>query len=269
MEIYSEKNFINKSIEVGIQSYLALKNGQHYSKMYRFEMIVIQILTIIYGENSILFPYKIDNETAFKCNLLIYDIKENEVKRFINLMEKYYDLMEDCKSEKMASGIIDELEKILIEMLKRRAKFKKYSSEEISLLDTIFSKHIDLNNFSKNEKNSSLIRQYWLDTKENLTNTQIEMISLNPDLLSREEYAKYGYDIRTIACLTTEEISSINNAIENAKAEKKYMKKPKFLEKYNLVLTTGNGFVDKLMLASIVATELMIGIIILAQLGGK
>jgi len=50
-------------------------------------MHVIKVLTIIYGEKSILLPYKIDNEKAFECNLLIYDLKENIMKKFIMYMD--------------------------------------------------------------------------------------------------------------------------------------------------------------------------------------
>lgn len=269
MEIYSEKYFINPAIEMGIQAYIACKNGEHYSKMYKFEMLVIKILTIIYGENSIIFPYKIDNERAFKCNLLMYDLKEIDLKKFIVVIQKYYDFMEEYKSEKMAAGIISEIEKILIDMLKKRLKYKKYSDNEIKLLDQIFSVHLNYNDLRNINGQNVSIKEYWLNMKENLTDTQVEMININPDLLSREEYAKYGYDIRTIACLTIEEISEINNTIAVEKEKVTYYKKIGFFQKFNVCLTTGNGFVDKLMLCSIVATEIMIGIIILAQLGGR
>mgnify|MGYP004533385613 FL=1 len=99
MEIYSEKFFINQAIEHGIDSYILNKNGEHYNKMYKFEMLIISALTIIYGEKSILLPYKIDNEKAFECNLLMYDLKDTDLKKFISYMQKYYDFMEEFKSE--------------------------------------------------------------------------------------------------------------------------------------------------------------------------
>ena len=37
-------------------------------------------------------------------------------------MQKYYDFMEKFKSEKMAEGIIEEIEKIIVEMLKNARK---------------------------------------------------------------------------------------------------------------------------------------------------
>ena len=98
----------------------------------------------------------------------------------------------------------------------------------------------------------------------------MNMIGLNPDLLSREEYNKYGYDIRTIACLSPEEISKVNKCIDDEKNRNNYnYEKISFFKKYNLYLSSGSGFVDKIMLLSIAATELMIGFIIIAVLGGK
>ncbi len=268
MEIYSEKFFINQAIERGIDSYILNKNGEHYNKMYKFEMLIISALTIIYGEKSILLPYKIDNEKAFECNLLMYDLKDTDLKKFISYMQKYYDFMEEFKSEKMAEGIVEEIEKIIIDMLKKRSKVKKLTNDELENLSKIFDNNYSFNSMFSNN-NVNIIKRYWLDTKESLTDTQIEMIGINPNLLSREEYSAYGFDIRTIACLSASEISEVNNAIEENKKKKFQTEEVSFFKRFNLYLTTGSGFVDKLMLLSIVATELMIGMIILFQLGGK
>lgn len=268
MDMYSEKYFINPAIEFGIRAYIANKNGEHYNKLYRFEMMMISALVVIYGEKTILLPYKIDNEKAFECNLLMYDLKQTDLKKFINYMQKYYDFMNEYKSESKAYGIIEELEKIVIEMLKRRTKIKTLTNKDIELLSEIFDfSNAGIDKLTNNNEN--FIKKYWLDTQEKLTDTQIEMIGINPDLLSREEYSKYGYDIRTIACLSTIEISNINNAIELEKGKQYRQQKQGLFKKYNLYLSTGSGFVDKLMLLSIAATEIMIGIIVLVNLGGK
>lgn len=268
MDIFTEKYFINPAIEFGIRSYIAYKNGEHYNKMYKFEMIVINALTIIYGEKTIMLPYKIDNERAFECNLLMYDLKETDLNKFINYMQKYFDLMEEFKSEKVANAVIEEIEKIIVEMLKKRSKVRPLTCDEKDELSKIFDNNNAFNGVFFGKKDN-LIKKYWLDSSESLTNTQVEMIGINPNLLSREEYLLYGYDIRTIACLSTTEISEINNAIESTKEKKYHIDNINGFKKFNLYLSTGNGFVDKLMLLSIAATELMIGIIILVQLGGK
>ena len=73
-EKYLDPYFIHPAIEYGISSYLSYKENNEYKRAHTFEMYVIKALTIIYGEKSIILPYKIDNERAFECNLLIYNL---------------------------------------------------------------------------------------------------------------------------------------------------------------------------------------------------
>ena len=94
-------------------------------------------------------------------------------------------------------------------------------------------------------------------------------MTINPNLLNPDRYLRFGYDIKQVAVLSNAEIEHINNKIiaeENRIFELE--KKPSLFKKSNLVLTTGNGFVDKLMIVSIVMTEIMIGVIIVSILGG-
>lgn len=268
---YVDKFFVNPAIENGIKSYLLYKEGKTYPVIYTFEMNVIKVLTIIYGEKSILLPYKIDNEKAFECNLLMYDLKESDMKNFLKYLNEYYIFMQNYKSEKKATGLTTEVEKILIEMISKRSKRKEFSESEIREFDSIFNP-ID-GNLKKIKalvsRNTGLIIRAWETNRYELTNTQLRMIAVNPNLLDSKIYNKYGYDIRTIASLSEEEIININNIIsieENRELLKK--KKNRFLNfKHNIVLTSGSGFVDKLMLLSIIATELMIGIIIMSIMG--
>lgn len=267
---YLEKYFINPGIEYGIKSYLLAKEDQKYNRIHTFEMYVIKALTIIYGEKSVLLPYKIDNERAFECNLLMYDLKEQDMISFLRYMNDYYEFMESMKSEKRATGLIDEIERILMDMIIKRGKKKEYTQEEIKEFDTIFNP-IDgdlrrIKNLVSN--NQGLIVREWENNKYELSNTQIRMIAVNPNLLTKEEYLKYGYDIRLIATLSEQDINKINSIIRKEESKVfNYEKRPLFGFK-NIVLTSGNGFVDKLMLLSIVATELMIGVIIISKLGG-
>lgn len=268
---YVDKFFINPAIEYGIKSYMNYKEQKSFPIIYTFEMNVIKVLTIIYGEKSILLPYKIDNEKAFECNLLMYDLKETDMKNFLKYMNDYYEFMKNYKSEKKATGLTTEVEKILMEMIIKRSKRKEFSQAEIEEFDRIFNP-ID-GNLKKIKSlvsaNNGLIVRAWESNKFELTNTQIKMIAVHPNLLSREEYNKYGYDIRTIASLSEEEINKINQVI-NIEENRTYIQKDKkrVFKRNSIVLTTGNGFVDKLMLLSIIATELMIGMIIASILGG-
>lgn len=269
---YVDKYFINPAIEYGIKSYMLYKEQKSFPIIYTFEMNVIKVLTIIYGEKSILLPYKIDNEKAFECNLLMYDLKENDMKNFIKYMNEYYEFMQNYKSEKKATGLTTEVERLLMEMIIKRSKRREFSQEEINEFDKIFNPiEGDLKKIkSLVSSNNGLIVRAWESNKFELTNTQIRMMAVHPNLLSRQEYSKYGYDIRTIASLSEEEINKINQmiSIEENRTLMQSEKKSIFKRRNSLVFTTGNGFVDKLMLLSIIATELMIGMIIASILGG-
>lgn len=268
---YVDKIFINPSIENGITSYMLYSEGKTYPPIYTFEMNVIKSLTIIYGEKSILLPYKIDNEKAFECNLLMYDLKESDMKNFIRYMNDYYEFMKNYKSEKKATGLTTEIEKILLEMIIKRSKRKEFTPEEIKEFDKIFNP-ID-GNLKKIKSlissDSGLIARAWESNKFELSNTQMRMIAVNPNLLDSNLYSKYGYSIKTIASLSEEEIEKVNHiiTIEENRVKVTPEKKTVF-KRGKIVLTTGNGFVDKLMLVSIVATELMIGFVIMCILGG-
>lgn len=268
---YVDKFFINPSIENGIRSYMLYKDGKTYPPIYTFEMNVIKVLAIIYGEKSILLPYKIDNEKAFECNLLMYDLKETDMKNFIKYMNDYYEFMKNYKSEKKATGLTTEIEKILLEMIIKRSKRKEFTPKEISEFDKIFNpiegnlKKIK----SLVSSNNGLIVRAWQTNKLELSNTQLRMIAVNPNLLESALYTKYGYNIKTIASLSEEEIENVNHiiTIEENRLNLEEPKKSAF-KRGKIVLSTGNGFVDKLMLLSIIATELMIGMVIMSIIGG-
>ncbi len=268
---YVEKFFINPAIEYGIRSYLKAKEGEPVEACYTFEMSVIKALTIIYGEKSILLPYKIENEKAFECNLLMYDLKENVMQNFIKYMGAYHQFLKNSHSHEKAGGLICEIEKIIIEMIEKRSSRREFSEAEIREFDTIFNPREG--NLKKLKSlihtDDGLIIKKWEDKKYGLTNTQIRMMAINPNLLEPYTYSKFGYDIKTVALLSEEEINTINQRIEEE--EERFFEienKKKGNKRSKIILTTGNGFVDKLMILSIVATEIMIGLVILSILGG-
>lgn len=268
-ENFIEQYFINPAIEYGISGYLYLKEGKSVSRLYTFESYVLKALTIIYGEKSILLPYKIDNETAFKCNLLMYGLKEQDMEDFIKYMNDYYEFMKTFKSEKKATGLISEIEKILIKMITKRSNRHPFTPEEMNEFDKIFNPtHGELKELKQLiDSNKGLIIKEWLDQKNEITNTQLRLKAINPNLLDPRIYFKYGYDIKTIAELSDNEINDVNTII--IKEENKDMViKNDIKIKQKLVLTTGNVLIDILIILSIIATELMVGIIAFSAFWG-
>ncbi len=264
-----EKYFINPAIENGIRAYMEYKEHGEFERIHTFEMHVIKALTIIYGEKAILLPYKIDNEKAFKCNLLLYDLKEVDMQRFIKYMNAYDEFMRNVQSGMKATGIITEIEYILMKMMDLRSLKHPFTEEDFKEFDTIFN---PLNGDLKNIKqvlvsDSGLLIKSWQDSKEKLTNTQIRLMAINPNLLNPSDYSKYGYDIKEVALHTEEEINRINNEIlraEYASTQKPLVPKRK---KVN-ALTSGNIVVDCLLGLSILATIVLTVLLFITHLGG-
>lgn len=266
---YIDKIFINPGIECGISSYLNLKEGKQTDRLYAFEMYIIKALTIIYGEKSIILPYNIDNENAFKCNLLMYGIKESQMEDFIKYMNDYYNFMNEYKSERRATGLIDEIEKILLDMISRRSKKREFTQDELNEFDTVFN---PLNGELKKLKdliatNRGLIIREWQNQKEELTGTQIRLKAINPNLLDPKTYFKYGFDIKTIAELSDKEIDEINTAIFREE-NKELLKANNIKQKEKLVFSTGYVMLDILLVLSSLSTIAMMGIILYSVFRG-
>ncbi len=252
--------FINDSISNGISNYLLIKNGKDYDKAHIFEVYVIRCLCKIYGDINILNPYRIDNENSFKSNLIMYGLKVSEMEEFISLMNDYSKWLNSEKNVGK-TDLTSKIEIILINMIIERNKTNKFSDEELEFFDKYFDPKN--NNFatlhSLITKDVNIIPMYW-NRKKALLNNNMKFKLIRNDLLSSSTYDKYGLDKDDISKMSEEKVKNINNRIlEKEKEDNKRNKK--FIPK-NLIITSGNGFVDTLMLLSIMTTEIMIGIMI-------
>lgn len=252
--------FINDSISNGISNYLLIKNGKDYDKAHIFEVYVIRCLCKIYGDINILNPYRIDNENSFKSNLIMYGLKVSEMEEFISLMNDYSKWLNSEKNVGK-TDLTSKIEIILINMIIDRNKSNKFTDEELEFFDKYFDPKN--NNFATLHnlitKDVNIVPMYW-SRKKALLNNNMKFKLIRNDLLSSSTYDKYGLDKDEIQKMSEEKVRNINNRIlEKEKEDNKRNKK--FIPK-NLIITSGNGFVDTLMLLSIMTTEIMIGIMI-------
>ncbi len=264
MEVkFSQKYFINPAFEYGIRSYISYKNGEGYQRLHTFEMYVIKALTIIYGEKAILLPYKIDNEKAFKCNLLIYDFKESEVNTFIDNMNSYYEFLKNYKEGVKVTGLIAEIEKSLLKMIMKRNKRKEFTPEEIREFDKIFTPNDgDLKKLkSIISSDKELILRTWTNDKIQITNTQLGLMAVNASLLHPSVYQKYGFDIRNVASLSEEEIMDINRKIK----EEELIKTSRISTPLRNKKKFAYGFVNVLLILSVIGTAAAVTFFLLTK----
>ena len=156
------------------------------------------------------------------------------------------------------------VELALIDMIRKKSLKKTIDSKLINKVDDFLLKNESL------KKLRSLIstdREQQVLTKWNELKSELENKETSEnakELLDKNAYAKYGINITSVELLNSSEIEQINEAIKN---EEQREVQPVSLKK-KIALTSGNGFVDVLIILSIILTQIMIGSIILAIVVG-
>lgn len=249
--------FINAFIDNGIKNYLLLKKGELYEREHTFEIYVIEALCKIYGEINIINPYKIRSENSFKCNLIMYGLSEKEM----NLLLSYCGMYEEwLNSDNVGkTDLTTKIEKILVDMVVIKCRKRTVDEETLDYFDRFFD---PINNglakiHALITRDNDMIPNYWRRKKLSLNN-KISLIDVRTDLLAKDDYETYGINIKDVEKLTHEQVAVLNGKIqEKEKQSKNVIFKPK-----KILISSGSGFVDTLMLLSIMATEVMVGLIL-------
>lgn len=249
--------FINDFIECGISNYLLMNDNKIYEKEHIFEIYVIKALCQIYGEINIINPYKIQSENSFKCNLLMFGLLEKEMDLLFSYFAKYEEWLNSDNVSK--TDLTIKIEKMLINMILIKCRKRVISEESLEWFDLFFDP-VD-NNLSKLHSlitiDNDVIPNYWKRKKLGLSN-KVSLIDVRTDLLARDDYATYGINIKDVEKMNHEQVKVLNDKIqEKEKKNRNVLFKPK-----KMIISTGSGFVDTIMLLSIMTTEIMVGLII-------
>ncbi len=269
--------FINNAFEEAIKLYIASKHDKEGVLYNSFLVVVIRILSLIYGETDIINPYQLNNSVALLNNLSKYGMSKSDVALFKEELLSYYEFM--CKNEntepKPKNPYFRSVLKYLTDMfiLKKQAGYANYSEEE-DFLDLAYTSHTKNTfrmsyNYLTNDDPSYIEKYYYskinsLDVTRDLSKT----INMNLNL----EALKYvGVNLSNIKKFSSQELAQkvsdtykyfqvdatsptreeeLKNKIEALKSNAK----PK--------LTTGNGYVDILLLMSVIVTSLSVVAII-------
>lgn len=261
--------FVNESISKGIENYLLKKDGKDIESSRLFECEIIKMLCYIYGEANIINPYKVNKQGVFLSNLCIYGLTSMDANLFVDLVDTYnYWLSSSIESE---NSLFKDISKILIKMIVLKKFYKKITTEELEYYDNFFLlKDYKISGIaSLLAKDNEDLKQYWQRKRRAyLGDIDLEIDELEPLYLDEKLYNKYGLSMDDIRKLGNIRVKEINNEIMKEEAKNsdgggRGKEKPK-----QLVLTSGNGFVDMLVLLSIMMTEIMLGFVI-AVCGGR
>ena len=274
-----EDYFVNVAIESALKLYLKSKDNPESIKYNSFLVIVIRILVLIYGEADLYNPYYLNNKVAFLNNLGKYGMAKSDIAMFKEDLLNYFKFeVENVKRNiKQKNPYFTPVVKYLVDMfvLKKQNANVNYQEEE-EFLELAYTSHTkNPYRVSYNYLNSDdalYIEKYYysrlnsLDVTRDLSNT----INFN---LNLEALNYLGINLSNLNNYSQDELQSKQNNLYNYfsidplshNRDEELQKNINYLKTFgHKKLSSGNGYVDILLLLSVIVTSFsIISIIIL------
>lgn len=251
--------FINEFISTGMDDYFNSKDENV------FESHIIECLCDIYGKDLLKSVYDSRDESKFMEVLKSYGLSNSNYYSFLSHTMNYMKFKwENSVDSSIKSDTASIVEADIISMFLYKCLVSDLSNEEIAHFENDL-----LNDFNviKLHFNTSLnpnkTRELW-EKKKRIMTESIELVEIKPTYLDSETYLKYGTKLEDVEKMDYRMVEQLNSYIKSRR-ELELANEPVEEEKKNrlsnIVLTSGNGFVDALMIISIIVTELSIGVI--------
>lgn len=267
--------FINEAIEKAIVDYLNSRDKSEGVIYNSFLVVVIRLLINIYGELDILNPYQIKSEEAFDDNLMKFGMNKESIQEFKRLLDGFYRIekknMSSVKREENIYFI--EVQKKLIDMFNlKRLNYGLTESDRKEFFDLLYtpgtSNALRLSYNFLNAEDIYEIAEYF-KTAMSLQKEMPKVSEKEKDLLPFETYKLFGFDISDLSKMNEKDVNEINSEIyssfdisENA-INKDYLleERIKAYKMQRTPITTGNGYVDILLIMSVIVTSVMVVVI--------
>ena len=270
MKVY----FINEAFDKAINDYLNSKDKKESILYNSFLVVVIRLLVNIYGELDIINPYKIKSPEALNNNLMKFGYDQNNLTEFKRLLDGFYRIeKKNISSIKREDNIyFIDVQKKLIDMFNlKRLNYgitEKDRKEFFDLLYTPGSSNVLRLSYNfLNAIDVYEVAEYFKEVMKE--EKKIEKTNKEKDLLSFETYKLFGINVSQLSTMNDDDVNRINKEIyksfdisENA-INKEYLL-AQSIKEYKLKqtpVTTGNGYVDILLVMSIIVTTLMVAVI--------
>lgn len=271
MIVEVNKNFINETFTKAINAYLNESNkGIIYNS---FLVVCIRLLIIIYSQTDIINPFNIGNEEVLKNNLIKFGYPMDEVNKFLNNFTEYSKIeQQNEKTLNKYNPYFITIQKQLIDMLiAKKVNFHLVNEEIKEFYDLLYTPDsLDPLKISYNYMVSGdiyAIKNYFLEQLKKNVKPEEESIK---NYLNNRSYEIMGYSMEYIKTLTVEQLEKMNHSVydyfkirENA-INKEYLLE-KAIEEFDNTkkpLTSGNGYVDILLIMGIITTIIMVGAIV-------
>ncbi len=268
-----EPYFINEAIEKAINDYMNSKDKVESVLYNSFLVVVIRMLISIYGELDIINPYQIKNEDAFKNNLMKYGASKENVDNLFELISNFY-LIERRNSlaiKREENIYFISVQKALIDLFTlKRLNFDLTENECKDFFDLLYTPGTsNALRQSYNYLNASDIYEVAEYYQNKMLEEKEPELADDKNLLKFDIYKLFNVSIADISKMSAKEIDTLNKEIyksfdisENA-INKDYLldEKLKEIKMQNSPITTGNGYVDILLIMSVIVTTIMVVVI--------
>jgi len=265
--------FINEGIDKALNDYLNNKNKPEGIVFNSFLVVVIRMLVAIYGELDIINPYITKNEESFNNNLMKYGANVDLIEKLKKMINEYYYI-----EKRNLHAIIREDNNYFIEIQKcvidlfneKRLNYGITDSESKEFFNLLYtpgtSNALRMSFNYLNAGNIYEIAEYY---KNSMKNKKVENKEEKKKLLGFDVYKLFNISIADLSKMNEKDIDNLNSSIykslnikENA-MNKDYLLEEKIKEitMQNNPVTTGNGYVDILLIMSIIVTVIMIVVI--------
>jgi len=268
-----ESKFINYAFDNAIKSYIkdADKNEIVGNS---FILMVLKMLASIYGEVDIINPYLIKNENSFMKNIIKFGYTEEKYIEFVDNFKKYYEI--ETKNNELNVKINNPyfviIQKQLIDMFCLKKKnFYVSNMEQKDFFDLLYTSKTtnplrsSYNFLTASDPNE--VENYFYEQVDKCYEKEAPK---EKNVLNIEAYEILNYSLTDIATMDHESVDKINENVYNFfEIDKEAENKNDLLnlavlnyKRYNSKLTSGNGYVDILLVMGIVVTVILVLIII-------
>lgn len=275
-----DEYFVNEAIENAIKMYLSSKNDKEGVTYNSFLVVVIRVLALIYGEADILNPFYINDSVAFISNLGRYGMQKSDIALFKEELLSFYTLENDKKLDNLINPHFKKVLKYLVDMFVAKSKTVGITfQDEEQFLELMYTSHtinpymISYNTQVNDDVN--FIEKYYyskindMDMTKDLSKTISGNINLealnyvgvsldnisnmsNEDLQKAQNEAYKYFEIDASSPTRDDDLKSSIKNFNSFNASKR--------------VTSGNGYVDILLLMSVIATSMSIIAIIVFSL---
>ena len=262
--------FINEAFTKAINDYLKSVEQSKGVVYNSFLVVVIRLLIIMYSELDIVNPMVINDEDLLKNNLAKYGYSKNDLDIFFSDLQVFYEQEKDNENKmiKIKNPYFITVQKELIDMLIAKKLNYNLKEKEVqdfySLLYTPYSKNpLQVSyNFLMADDVLEIDNYFKKQMKENVK----VVVPREKHLLNVKAYELLNYSMDQINNMDASEVDRVNHQVydyfkirENA-INKEYLldKAIEAIEREQNKVTSGNGYVDILLVMSIICTVIMV-----------